>query len=98
MPKIRPLNDKLLVSRIEGADKTPGGIVIPDSAQEKANRARVIAVGPGKLGADGKRHPMDVTAGAVVLLGKWVGSEISLNGEDYLIISEDEVLGIESEK
>lgn len=93
--KFRPLHDKLLVSRINAPATSKGGIIIPEAHKEKGERARVFAAGPGKLDDGGRRLPMHVRVGDVVLLGKWTGSEIKLDGEDFLIISESEVLGIE---
>lgn len=88
--KLKPTADKVLARRIEVADKTPGGIYIPDAAKEKAQQAKVIAVGPGKVTADGKVMPMALKVGDVVFFGKYAGTEV---GQDYLIIREDEILG-----
>jgi chaperonin GroES len=93
--KIRPLYDRIVVKRIESeAEKTHGGLYIPDSAKEKPQEAEVVAVGKGKRLEDGKVVPLDVQAGDRILFGKYSGSEIKLDGEEYLIMREDEVLGI----
>jgi len=93
--KIRPLYDRIVVKRVEGeAEKTHGGLYIPDSAKEKPQEAEVVAVGKGKRLEDGKVVPLDVQAGDRILFGKYSGSEIKLDGEEYLIMREDEVLGI----
>ena len=91
---IRPLHDRVLVKRIEQEEQVRGGIIIPDTAKEKPQEAEVVAVGPGKLNDDGKRSPMDVKEGDRVLTGKYSGSEIKVDGEECLILREDEVLGI----
>jgi chaperonin GroES len=91
---IRPLHDRVLVQRIEQEEQVRGGIIIPDTAKEKPQEAEVIAVGPGKLNDDGKRSPMDVKAGDRVLMGKYSGSEIKLDGTDYVILREDEILAV----
>ena len=91
---IRPLHDRVLVKRIEQEEQVRGGIIIPDTAKEKPQEAEVIAVGPGKLTDDGKRSPMDVKAGDRVLMGKYSGSEVKIDGTDYIIIREDEILAI----
>jgi|SRR5438309_1326882 len=93
--KIRPLYDRIVVKRVESeAEKTHGGLYIPDSAKEKPQEAEVVAVGKGKRLEDGKVVPLDVQAGDRILFGKYSGSEIKLDGEEYLIMREDEVLGI----
>lgn len=91
---IRPLHDRIVVKRMELQEQIRGGIIIPDSAKEKPQEAEVIAVGPGKLNEDGKRSPMDVKAGDKVLIGKYSGSEIKIDDEDYVILREDEVLAV----
>src|ERR1700761_5946067 len=91
---IRPLYDRIVVKRIEQKESMQGGLYIPDSAKEKPQEAEVVAVGKGKRLEDGKVVPLDVQAGDRILFGKYSGSEIKLNGEDYLIMREDEVLGI----
>ena len=92
--KFRPLHDRLIVKRLEGEEKTKGGIIIPDTAKEKPQEAKVIAVGKGKVTEDGKLQPMEVQKGDRVLVGKYSGSEIKVDGEEHLIIREDDVLAI----
>jgi chaperonin GroES len=92
--KIRPLHDRIIVKRFEGEAKTKGGIIIPDTAKEKAQEAKVIAVGKGKITDDGKLQPMEVQRGDRILVGKYSGSEIKIDGEDHVIIREDDVLAI----
>jgi len=92
--KIRPLHDRIVVKRIEEEDTAPGGIIIPDTAKEKPQKGEVVAVGQGKRLEDGKLIPLDVKAGDQILFGKYSGSEIKLEGEELLIIREDEVLGV----
>ncbi len=91
---IRPLNDRVVVKRIEAQEEVRGGIIIPDTAKEKPQEAEVIAVGPGKLNDDGKRVPIDVKAGDRVLIGKYSGSEIKVGENDYVILREDEILAV----
>ena len=92
--KIRPLHDRILVERIEEKEVRKGGIIIPDSAKEKPQEGKVIAAGNGKAKDDGKRVPLDVKAGDLILFGKYSGQEIKIDGEEYLIMREDEVLGV----
>jgi len=92
--KFRPLHDRLIVKRLESEEKTKGGIIIPDTAKEKPQEARVIAVGKGKITDDGKLQPMEVQKGDRILVGKYSGSEIKVDGEEHLIIREDDVLAI----
>src|SRR5271170_6178950 len=92
--KFRPLHDRLLVRRIEPEAKTTGGIIIPDTAQEKPMEGEVIAVGPGARGEDGKVQPLDVKAGDRVLFGKWSGTEVKLDGEDLIIMKESDIMGV----
>ena len=92
--KIRPLNDRLLVQRLEEEETTSGGIIIPDSAKEKPAQGKVVAVGPGKLNDAGERVALQVKAGDVILFSKYGGSDVKLDGEVYLIMREDDVLGI----
>lgn len=94
MAKVRPLHDRLLVKRIEEGETIRGGIIIPDSAKEKPQEGEVIAVGKGKVTDDGKVVPLDVKEGDRILFGKYSGSEIKLDGEELLILREDEVLGV----
>jgi chaperonin GroES len=91
---IRPLHDRVLVKRLEQQEQVRGGIIIPDTAKEKPQEAEVIAVGPGKLTDDGKRAAMDVQAGDRVLMGKYSGSEIKYEDNDYVILREDEILAV----
>ena len=92
--KIRPLQDRILVKRIDEEDKTKGGIIIPDTAKEKPQEGKVIAVGNGKIGDDGKVQPLDVKKGDKLLFSKYAGTEVNVDGEEHLIIREDDVLGI----
>ncbi|MCC7173831.1 MAG: co-chaperone GroES [Bryobacterales bacterium] len=92
--KIRPLHDRVVVKRIEEEETVQGGIIIPDTAKEKPQEGEVIAVGQGKRLEDGKLIPLDVKAGDRILFGKYSGSEIKLEGEEFLIIREDEILGV----
>jgi chaperonin GroES len=92
--KVRPLHNRIIVQRITGEEKTAGGIIIPDSAKEKPTEGRVIAAGPGKRDDKGKMIAMDVKKGDRVLFSKYSGSEVTLDGEETLIISEDDVLAI----
>ena len=91
---IRPLHDRIIIQRLEEGEQKVGGIIIPDSAKEKPQQGKVIAAGSGKTKDDGKRVPLDVTAGDTILFGKYSGQEIKLDGQDYLIMKEDEVLAI----
>jgi chaperonin GroES len=88
------LHDRVLVKRLEVEEEVRGGIIIPDTAKEKPQEAEVEAVGPGKLQKDGKRQPMDVKAGDKVLVGKYSGSDIKIDGDNYVILREDEILGV----
>jgi chaperonin GroES len=93
--KIRPLQDRVLVKRVEEeAEKTKGGIIIPDTAKEKPQQGKVIAVGKGKLNDNGKVVPLDVKVGDRILFGKYSGSEIKLDGEEHLIMREEDILGV----
>ncbi|HSM90067.1 MAG TPA: co-chaperone GroES [Desulfobacterales bacterium] len=92
--KLKPLQDRILVQRIEEEKTTKGGIIIPDTAKEKPAEGKVIAVGSGKVGDDGKRIALEVKKGDRILFGKYSGSEIKISGEEYLILREDDVLGI----
>jgi chaperonin GroES len=94
MKGFRPLHDRVLVRRIEAAEKTPGGIIIPDTAKEKPVEAEVLAVGAGARDETGRVIPLDVKAGDRVLFGKWAGSEVLIDGEERLIIKEAEILGV----
>jgi chaperonin GroES len=92
--KIRPLQDRILVKRIEEEDMTKGGIIIPDSAKEKPQEGKVVAVGKGKVDDEGKVHALDVKKGDKVLFSKYAGTEVNIEGEEHLIIREDDVLGV----
>ncbi len=92
--KVRPLNDRIVVRRLDEGEQRVGGIIIPDTAKEKPQQGKVIAVGAGKIKDDGKRIPLDVKADDTILFGKYSGQEIKLDGEEYLIMREDEVLAI----
>ena len=91
---VRPLHDRIIVQRIEEGEQKVGGIIIPDSAKEKPQQGKVIAAGNGKVKDDGKRQPLDVKPGDVILFGKYSGQEIKLDGDEYLIMREDEVLAV----
>jgi chaperonin GroES len=91
---VRPLHDRIIIQRIEEGEQKVGGIIIPDSAKEKPQQGKVIAAGTGKVKDDGKRQPLDVKAGDLILFGKYSGQEIKLDGEEYLIMREDEILGV----
>jgi chaperonin GroES len=92
--KIRPLNDRILVVRVEEEQKTAGGIIIPDTAKEKPQQGKVVAVGPGKMGEDGKRIALDIKEGDRVLFSKYGGTEIKIDGVEHLFMREDDILGV----
>jgi len=92
--KFRPLHDRILVERVESEEKTAGGIILPDTAKEKPQQGKVIAVGSGKRTDDGKILPLEVKAGDTILFGKYSGSEVKIDGKDYLIMREEDVLGL----
>ena len=92
--KFRPLHDRIVVTRIDADDKTAGGIIIPDTAKEKPSEGEVIAVGPGGRDENGKLIPIDVKAGDIVLFGKWSGTEVKIDGVDYLIMKESDIMGV----
>ncbi len=92
--KVRPLHDKVLIKRLETEETTKGGIIIPDTAKEKPQQGEVVAVGNGKILEDGSKRPLDVKEGEKVLFSKYAGTDITIDGEDYLILSEDEILAI----
>ena len=94
----RPLNDRVLVRRVESDVKTAGGIIIPDTAQEKPQEGEIVAVGSGHKSDDGKTTPLDVKAGDMVLFGKWSGTEVKIDGEELLIMKESDILGIMEKK
>jgi chaperonin GroES len=91
---IRPLQDRIIVKRLEEEEKTKGGIIIPDAAKEKPMQGEVVAAGKGKVSEDGKVNPLDVKVGDRILFGKYAGTEVKLDGEEYLIMREDDVLGV----
>ena len=92
--KFRPLHDRVLLKRVDQEEKTAGGIIIPDTAQEKPMEGEVVATGPGARGDDGKLHALDVKAGDRVLFGKWSGTEVKIDGEEYLILKESDIMGV----
>ena len=91
---LRPLHDRVVIRRVDQEQKSAGGIIIPDTAQEKPMEGDVIAVGPGARGEDGEVHPLDVKAGDRVLFGKWSGTEVKLDGEDLMIMKEADIMGV----
>jgi chaperonin GroES len=91
---VRPLHDRIIVQRLDEGEQQIGGIIIPDSAKEKPQQGKVLAVGEGRITDDGKRIPLDVQAGNLILFGKYSGQEIKLDGTEYLIVKEDEVLAV----
>jgi chaperonin GroES len=92
--KLHPLHDRVLVKRLEEEETQRGGLIIPDTAKEKPQEGKIVAVGKGRVTEDGKKTPLDVKAGDRVLFGKYSGSEVTLDGEEYLIMKEEDVLGI----
>ncbi len=92
--KFRPLHDRVVVKRLEEDTKTAGGIIIPDTAKEKPQQGKIVAVGPGARDENGKVNPLDVKAGDVVLFGKWSGTEVKIDGEDLLIMKESDIMGV----
>jgi chaperonin GroES len=92
--KVRPLHDRIIVERLEESEQRVGGIIIPDTAKEKPQQGKVLAVGKGRVEKDGKVTPLDVKAGDTILFGKYAGQEIKIDGSEYLIIREEEVLGV----
>jgi chaperonin GroES len=92
--KFRPLHDRVVVKRIDAEEKSAGGIIIPDTAKEKPSEGEIIAVGPGGRDENGKLIPIDLKAGEIVLLGKWSGTEVKLDGIDYLIMKESDIMGV----
>jgi len=91
---IRPLQDRIIVKRLEEEEKTAGGIIIPDAAKEKPMQGEVVAAGKGKVNENGKVNPLDVKVGDKILFGKYAGTEVKLDGDEYLIMREDDVLGV----
>ena len=94
MPNVKPLRDRVLVKRLEETEQKVGGIIVPDSAKEKPQQAEVVAVGSGRLLDSGERVPPQVKAGDKVLLGKWSGTEVKVDGQDYVILKEEDILGV----
>ncbi|HWW93809.1 MAG TPA: co-chaperone GroES [Vicinamibacteria bacterium] len=94
MPNVRPLRDRVLLRRLEESEQKVGGIIIPDTAKEKPQKAEVVGVGSGRILEDGTRVPLTLKPGDKVLVGKWSGTDVKIDGEEYLILKEDEVLGI----
>jgi chaperonin GroES len=92
--RFRPLHDRVVVRRVDAEEKTAGGIIIPDTAKEKPQQGEVLAVGPGKRDETGKLVPLDVKAGDQILFGKWSGTEVKVDGEDLLIMKEDDIMGV----
>jgi chaperonin GroES len=92
--KIRPLNDRVLVTRVEEEQKTAGGIIIPDTAKEKPQEGKIVATGPGKIGEDGKRIPLNVKKGDKILFSKYAGTEIKIDGVEQIFMKEDDILGV----
>ena len=92
--KFRPLHDRVLIHRLEQEEKTAGGIIVPDTAKEKPMEGEVVAIGPGARSEDGKLHPLDVKVGDRILFGKWSGTEVKIEGTDYLILKESDVMGV----
>jgi chaperonin GroES len=96
--KFRPLHDRVLIKVLESEEKTSGGIIIPDTAKEKPQEGEVVAVGPGVRTEDGKISPMDVKVGDIVLFGKWSGTEVKIDGTEYSIMKESDIMGISKSK
>lgn len=92
--KVQPLGDRILVQRVEEEEVQRGGIIIPDTAKEKPQQGQVLAVGPGRMNEEGKRIPLEVKAGDKILMGKYAGTEVKLDGEECLILREDDVLAV----
>ncbi len=92
--KIKPMNDRVLVLRVQEEQKTTGGIIIPDTAKEKPQEGKVVSVGPGKIGEDGKRTAMDIKTGDRVLFGKYAGMEIKIDGVEHVFMREDDIFGV----
>ena len=96
--KFRPLHDRVLIESLESEEKTAGGIIIPDTAKEKPQEGKVVAVGPGAKSEDGKITPMDVKVGDQILFGKWSGTEVKIDGKEYSIMKESDIMGISKSK
>jgi|TARA_B100001964_G_scaffold180044_1_gene198826 chaperonin GroES len=96
--KFRPLHDRVLIEILDSEEKTSGGIIIPDAAKEKPQEGEIVAVGPGARSEDGKIVPMDVAVGDIVLFGKWSGTEVKIDGKEYSIMKESDIMGISKRK
>ena len=96
--KFKPLHDRVLIEVLDGSEKTAGGIIIPDTAKEKPQEGEVVAVGPGSKNESGKLTPMDVKVGDIVLFGKWSGTEVKIDGKEYSIMKESDIMGISKGK
>ncbi len=96
--KFRPLHDRVLIKVLDSEEKTSGGIIIPDTAKEKPQEGEVVAIGPGAINESGKLTPMDVKVGDVVLFGKWSGTEVKIDGQEYSIMKESDIMGISKSK
>ncbi|HJO77121.1 MAG TPA: co-chaperone GroES [Pelagibacteraceae bacterium] len=96
--KFRPLHDRVLIEILDSEEKTSGGIIIPDTAKEKPQEGEIVAVGPGARSEDGKIVPMDVAVGDIVLFGKWSGTEVKIDGKEYSIMKESDIMGISKRK
>ena len=96
--KFRPLHDRVLIKVLDSEEKTSGGIIIPDTAKEKPQEGEIVAVGPGAMNDSGKLAPMDVKVGDIVLFGKWSGTEVKIDGKEYSIMKESEIMGISKSK
>ena len=96
--KFKPLHDRVLIEVLDGSEKTAGGIIIPDSAKEKPQEGEVVAVGPGAKNEEGKLSPLDVKIGDIVLFGKWSGTEVKIDGKEYSIMKEADIMGISKGK
>ena len=96
--KFKPLHDRVLIEVLDGSEKTAGGIIIPDTAKEKPQEGEVVAVGPGSKNEEGKIAPMDVKIGDIVLFGKWSGTEVKIDGKEYSIMKESDIMGISKSK
>ncbi len=92
--KIKPMNDRVLVLRVQEGQKTSGGIIIPDTAKEKPHEGKVVSIGPGKVGDDGKRQALDIKVGDRILFGKYAGTEIKIDGVEHVFMREDDILGV----
>ena len=96
--KFRPLHDRVLIKVLDSEEKTAGGIIIPDTAKEKPHEGEIVAVGPGAKSEDGKISPMDVKVGDIVLFGKWSGTEVKIDGTEYSIMKESDIMGVSKSK